>query len=183
MKMTIITPCYRIKNLQTIFESLNFDYIEEWIIVYDGDKIIKNPYIFKDNSKISEYVCYNINSNYGNCQRNYGMDSIKNRDTYIYFLDDDNIIHKNLYLLLKNLNYDNIFIITFDQFPILLGNNIEIGKIDTAMFLIHYELCKDVRWNIEISHADFLFIQTCFYNNPNKWLYIDKELCYYNYIK
>ena len=55
-KMTIITPSYRINNLQEIKKSLNFDYIDEWIIVYDGNKIESNPNIFNGNEKIREYV-------------------------------------------------------------------------------------------------------------------------------
>ena len=38
-KLTIITPSYRINNLHEIKKSLNFEYIDEWIIVYDGNKI------------------------------------------------------------------------------------------------------------------------------------------------
>ena len=38
-KLTIITPSYRINNLIEIKKSLNFEYIDEWIIVYDGNKI------------------------------------------------------------------------------------------------------------------------------------------------
>ena len=41
-KITIITPSYRIDNLYKIKESINFEYVHEWIIVYDGSKIITN---------------------------------------------------------------------------------------------------------------------------------------------
>ena len=37
-----------------IKKSLNFEYIDEWIIVYDGSKIITNPYLFKEDNKIKE---------------------------------------------------------------------------------------------------------------------------------
>ena len=40
-KVTIITPCYRTKNLKQIYNSIDFRYIDEWIIVYDGSKIKK----------------------------------------------------------------------------------------------------------------------------------------------
>ena len=54
--MTIITPSYRVNNLIEIKKSLNFEYIDEWIIVYDGNKIESNPRIFQGNNKIKEYV-------------------------------------------------------------------------------------------------------------------------------
>jgi hypothetical protein len=67
-KLTIITPSYRINNLLEIKKSLNFEYIEEWIIVYDGNRIATNPYIFKENEKIKEYI-YKCSGISGNGQR------------------------------------------------------------------------------------------------------------------
>ena len=40
-KITIITPSYRINNLYKIKESINFEYVHEWIIVYDGSKLLR----------------------------------------------------------------------------------------------------------------------------------------------
>ena len=34
-KITIITPCIRIQNLPMLYESIKFDKIHKWIIVYD----------------------------------------------------------------------------------------------------------------------------------------------------
>ena len=34
-KITIITPCSRIHNLPMLHESIKFDKINKWIIVYD----------------------------------------------------------------------------------------------------------------------------------------------------
>ena len=48
-KITIITPPYSIDNLKKIKPSLNFEYIDDWIIVYDGNKIESNPCIFEEN--------------------------------------------------------------------------------------------------------------------------------------
>jgi hypothetical protein len=90
-KLTIITPSYRINNLLEIKKSLNFEYIEEWIIVYDGNRIATNPYIFKENEKIKEYI-YKCSGISGNGQRNYALTKITNENTLLYYLDDDNII-------------------------------------------------------------------------------------------
>jgi hypothetical protein len=50
-----MTPSYRIENLKK--KSINFEYIDEWIIVYDGNKIKSNPCGFEDNKKLkSKYV-------------------------------------------------------------------------------------------------------------------------------
>ena len=45
-KMTIITPSSRPHNWPTVRNSINFDYVHEWIIVYDGSKIGENPNVF-----------------------------------------------------------------------------------------------------------------------------------------
>jgi hypothetical protein len=37
-KLTIITPSCRVDNLIEIKKSINFEYIDEWIIVYVGNK-------------------------------------------------------------------------------------------------------------------------------------------------
>jgi hypothetical protein len=55
-KKTIITPSYRIDNLRKIKQSISFEYIDEWIIVYDGNKIESNPSIYEENKKIKEYI-------------------------------------------------------------------------------------------------------------------------------
>ena len=44
-KITIITPSYRTTNLHKLRDSINLDYVHQWIIVYDGSKIQNNPKI------------------------------------------------------------------------------------------------------------------------------------------
>ena len=104
-KVTIITPSMRPDNLFKVKKSINFDYVNEWIIVYDGSKILKNPHLFthKENGKIKEYI-HTSQGISGNPQRNYALDQIRNQDTYLYFLDDDNVMHKDLFKLLDILD-------------------------------------------------------------------------------
>ena len=184
-KITIITPCIRPDNLAKIKKSINFDYINEWIIIYDK-KYIKNQHLFEDD-KIKEYEFLGSGIS-GNPQRNYGLDNISNINTYVYFLDDDNIIHPNLYKLLDIIEDNKIY--TFNQkrpdnvFPykeLLLGNKIEIGEIDSAMFLVDYNLCKNIRWIPDKYVADGIFIVECYSENRDKWIYIDELIAYYNY--
>ena len=87
-------------------------YIDEWIIVYDGNKIESNPFIFEENEKIKEYI-YKCDCIAGIGQRNCALTRITNPDTLLYYLDDDNIIHPDLYNLLDF--FDNYRIYTFDQ--------------------------------------------------------------------
>jgi len=184
-KMTIITPSYRVDNLQSVKNSINFDYVDEWIIVYDGNKINDNPNVFKDenNDKIKEYV-YKGEGISGNPQRNYALTQIKNPDTFIYYLDDDNIIHPSLYKLMNIIDKPKMY--TFNQMnktngPLRLkGNNINMWNIDTAMCLIHYNLCNNINWKNNDYDADGTYIKECYKQNKNKHIFVDNTLCYYN---
>jgi len=181
-KMTIITPSIRPKNLLKIKNSINFDYVNEWIIVYDGSKIKENPNLFIDDlnhTKIKEYIYTGIGIS-GNPQRNYALDNIKIKDTYLYYLDDDNEIHKDLYKLLNIADDNKLY--TFNQKNRINGNCIELFHIDTAMMLIDYNLCKDIRWILDKYNADGYYIKECYLNNKDKWIYVNNTLCTYNTI-
>jgi predicted O-methyltransferase YrrM len=180
-KLTIITPSYRIDNLLEIKKSINFDYIDEWIIVYDGSKIVDNPKLFEnqENNKIKEYVYSGVGIS-GNQQRNYALTKISNPDTLLYYLDDDNIIHPNLYKLLNIIDNNKIY--TFNQFNRIKGNNVCIDCIDTAMVILPYTLCKNEKWILDKYNADGYYIQECYNNNKGVHTFIDNDLCYYNKI-
>lgn len=181
-KLTLITPSYRIDNLLKIKKSIDFKYIDEWIIVYDGSKITNNPNLFEnqENNKIKEYL-YEGNGISGNPQRNYALDNITNSNTLLYYLDDDNTIHPNIYRLLNIIDNNKIY--SFNQFDRIKGNNICVGGIDTAMVIIPYKLCKDEKWIIDKYDADGFYIKTCYDKNKNLHIYVDNDLCYYNSIR
>ena len=115
-KITIITSSTNLKYLKEIEKYLLFDFINEWIIIYNGLIIKENPLLFKNNKKIKEYIYSNeemINNGY--VQKNYGLNKISMYNTYIYFLNDNNIIHPRLYNFL--LDEDPKYLIyTFDRF-------------------------------------------------------------------
>ena len=183
-KLTLITPSYRINNLLEIKKSINFEYIEEWIIVYDGSKIINNPRLFEnqENNKIKEYVykCEHGGIS-GNPQRNYALNTITNPNAIIYYLDDDNVIHPNFYKLLNIVDNNKIY--TFNQCNRIKGNNINVCKIDTAMVILPYKLCSNIRWILNKYESDGFYIKECYDKNKNKHIYVDNDLCYYNKIR
>jgi predicted O-methyltransferase YrrM len=180
-KLTLITPSYRVNNLLEIKNSINFDNIEEWIIVYDGSKIIDNPNLFKnqENNKIKEYIykCENGGTT-GNPQRNYALSKITNPNALLYYLDDDNIIHPNIYRLLNIIDNDKIY--TFNQYNRIKGNNVNVNYIDTAMVIIPYNLCKNIKWILDKYNADGYYIKECYDKNKNIHIYVDNDLCYFN---
>ena len=150
-------------------------------------KVVENLNKFrfhKHGDKIKESIYTEENCSWGNGQRNYAMSMIENKNTFIYFLDDDNIIHPHFYSFLQDLNEEPL-IYTFmqDNYGTLsTGDRLYIGGIDTAMFLIHYDLCKNIKWDISKNEADGIFFLDCYHNNEKKHKYIEKTLCYYNYL-
>jgi hypothetical protein len=150
----------------------------------------ENPRLFDKTEeclKIKEYVYNDPESISGNAQRNYALDQITNKDTNIYFLDDDNIIHPDLYKLLDVIEENKIY--TFNQkrpkdiYPyvdLLKGNNVDLFKIDTAMFLIDYRLCRNMNWIVDKYNADGYYIKECYEKNKDSHIYVDNELSYYN---
>lgn len=176
-KLTIITPSYRTNNLQNLKDSINFDYVEEWIIVYDGSKIKKNPNIFSGHPKIKEYI-YTAEGISGNPQRNYALTKVSNPNTSLYYLDDDNIIHNSLYNLLNIL--DNRKMYTFRQVSGLSGDNVNVFSIDTAMCIIPFRICKDIRWLPDKYEADGYYIKQCYDLCYRDHIFVNNDLCYYN---
>lgn len=183
-KMTIITPSYRIDKLPRVRDSIDFNYVDEWFIIYDGSKIKENPNLFKDDihkDKIKEFVC-NDPGVFGNSQRNFALNKIKNdSETFLYFLDDDNIIHEGLYKLLNIANKN--FFYTFNQSYRLKGNTLKIGQIDTAMLLISFSVCKYIRWYPHEYGSDGFYFYDCYNANLHRHIFVDNDLCYYNALK
>lgn len=175
-KLTIITPSYRTHNLTKIKDSINFDYVEEWIIVYDGTKV-PDGFTFFNHPKIKEYVFSGPGIS-GNPQRNFALNSIQKENTMLYFLDDDNIMHPDLIKFMDICENDTIY--TFNQTNRLLGNNIALNHIDTACLLIDFSLCKDIRWIPSLYEADGHYIIDCYKRNKSAHCYIGNDLCYYN---
>jgi len=184
-KVSIITPCIHPENLFRIKESIPFDYVHEWIIVYDESKL-SNPHLFQQDN-IKEYSCQG-KSICGNAQRNYGLDHLTG-DTYVYFLDDDNIIHPDFHTILKDLEPNRIYTFGQQRPPtecpykdILTGDEIAMFQIDTSMFLVDSSLCKEIRWVVDEYASDAIFIVECYSNHLHKWIHLNKIVSYYNYL-
>ena len=105
-------------------------------------------------------------------------------------MDDDNIIHPNLYNLFTFVKHNNIY--TFDHKRLsniagsygetLKGNDISWKKVDTSQILLYYPLIKNIRWNINIYQSDYCYIKKCCVNNYKVHKYIPFEISYWNYL-
>lgn len=188
-KLTLITPSIRPGNIMKLYQSIRFEYVDKWYIVYDGKHVLENPHLFggggNQHHQIVELV-YSSHGISGNPQRNHALDIIKqhNPNTYVYFLDDDNVIHPSLYSLLDVIDDNRMY--TFNRVngeeggQVICGNNPTVNNIDTSQFLVDFSLISNIHWIPVLYNADGYFIELCRYLNTDKWIYVKNVMAYYN---
>jgi hypothetical protein len=179
MILNIITPCTRPENLHKISKSINIPRENyRWIVVFDDDKL-PSLELIPDNCET--YFHKDPLSSWGNAQRNFAIDKIE--DGYVYFNDDDTILHEDLFFSIKDMSFD--FLSFSQQFPNgkirLKGDGIGVNLTDSNNFVVSRSLIGNTRWELSIYSADGIFARQCFLNS-SKTLFIDKVLSTYNYL-
>ena len=163
-RLIIVTPSSRPLHQLQAMRSIRFRLISQWIIIHDTRKRPNATAVFssrKHSDKIIELFC-NDSGGWGNAQRNFALDHIP--VTYpglLYFLDDDNYIHGNLWNIVQTMPSDGIA--TFDTvwpvggpFP---GDSCRRGAIDSSMFLVGRAVVGGIRWDTGDYSADGRFIE------------------------
>jgi hypothetical protein len=180
MFINIITPCSRPENLSKISASINIPKENyRWIVVCDSTEL-PNENLIPKNCEI--YYHKDFSSISGNSQRNYALDLVEYG--YVYFNDDDTLVHPELWENIKEL--DNDFI-SFMQVTTtgnlrLIGNRIEVGGIDSHNFLVSKKLCGDSKFEKNLYHADGLFAEECYKKSKNP-SHLPKVLSIYNLLR
>jgi len=180
--VNIITPSIHPENLKRIYETIKpFGDKEKvwWYIVYDLEK---GERMFKDVPWVREF--WLLDHCWGNPQRNYALNLIK--DGWCYFLDDDNVLHPKLVEEIESITDPNIQGILFRQlfFKQRFARVIHPKQccIDQAQFALKRELIGDKRYELGYT-ADGKFIEELYRDYPEKFLRIEKILCFYNYLR
>jgi glycosyltransferase involved in cell wall biosynthesis len=116
----------------------------------------------------------------GNNYRNIGV--TKATGDWIYFLDDDNIVHPNFSDLLEYIDRDKDVIffsqIFANQKLRLMPITIDVGGIDTAMFLVKKSVMDNHKWEEGAYTADGILAKELSNYNCQ---YIYTPYCFYNY--
>ena len=180
--LSIITACSRRDNLQAIYDSMDFRIIHMWYVIYDTSKGRSYTHQFKGHAKIKE-IDYDKEGVCGHPQINHAIDLIEGG--FVYIVDDDNIIHPEFWTTYSDLDPDYIY--TWDQNRvrekrIATGGKIQKFLIDTSQFIVPRKYIGDIRWDNHRRIADFTFINTIHEKYSNKFKYINKILCYHNYL-
>lgn len=181
--LNIITPCSRPENLKTIEKSINIprEYFK-WFIIFDNNKIpdvyipsIAQAYHYTEKGSVA-----------GHAQRNFALSLIDNG--YIYFNDDDTLIHPMLWTAIEKIILNNTHdFISFDQKQKngkhrLYGYNIKVNHIDSHNFITHSDLCKNIRFHSNRYNADGYFATDCAKLSRSP-IYIAQYLSVYNYLR
>jgi glycosyltransferase involved in cell wall biosynthesis len=181
MELFIVTPCCRPNFLPKLYDSIDFDKVTQWIIVYDTSKGVKYEKKYLEHPKIYEIECDKRNVG-GGIARQQALDIIK--DGFVYFLDDDNIIHPNFWNIFNNARLEKFY--TFNCIAainekILYGDSCKRGTIDTGQYLIPRKLIGNTIWQ-NIYTGDGYFIEEIYNNHSDKHCYVNEIAAYYNYI-
>lgn len=179
MFLNIITPCSRPENLHTIAKSINIPRENyRWIVVFDAEELPSSDLIPEN---CEPYAHKDPNSFSGNGQRNFAIDKIESG--YVYFNDDDTILHKDLYESIKDMDFD---FITFSQeWPNgtmrLTGDTVGVNYTDSHNFVLSSSLIGNTRWQLGIYSADGIFAYDCGSKTTPK--FINKVLSTYNTLR
>jgi len=184
-KLNIITPCSRPENLLKLKESIHFDKIHMWYIVYDTSHDRTYTKQFLDDPKITELECSDT-GRAGHPMRNFAIKQIN--DGLIYNLDDDTIMHPEFWNLLPNMDMTHFY--SFDQVNnscfgtdgILKGNTLKVQKIDTAQFVVPKALVETIEFQKDNYKADGEYIVEVNKQNPGRHIYFPILASYYNYL-
>jgi len=175
----IITPCSRPDNLEIIKKSIpetclwwvGLDAKVEKEVIVEKAKIVKSPY----------------SGNFGNMTRNYVMENLQADDSdWVYFLDDDNVVHPEWLEGVSDHLKNNNFIVWGQlhkngQIRLKPVTEPRVNRIDTACFMIRWEILKNFRFHESAYAADGILAEKIY--DKVGCTKLDKYLCYYNFIR
>ncbi len=179
IKLHIITPCCRPENLKQIAESINIPRASyKWWVVMDATPEETDTTLVPETANLIFHK--NKKSVAGHAQRNFALELIK--DGYVYFLDDDTLMHPDLYKAIAILPEENDFI-HFDQAhpdgTKRIGGTVEVNHIDTGSAVASRELIGYNRFRTDLYNADGFFWKAVS-RNAKRPKYINQTLSIYN---
>jgi hypothetical protein len=186
----IITPAYRLDNLEKVYNSIltNDDIV--WHISKSSKTEKINFDFIKSDNRIRFYDV-DCDDSDTTTKRNVILNTIKNG--YFCFLDDDTIFHKNMYIKYLECK-DNNFI------GMLIGEQLDKNgklrltpsspiytKIDTGNVLSHSNCLSICKWPETHQHRknakDFLFWESVYKFYNNKCTIWNQPISYYNKLR
>jgi hypothetical protein len=197
-QLTIVTPVSRPQNIPAVLASVlaapkpSILWLR-WLLVLDGRKVPAWPVALAEELARYDFVRCEINSSPGiggNSQRNWAIELMESG--FLYFLDDDNLLHERLLeaLVEERRRWPNCGGFMFHQRSRknrrnlrALRANVRPGAIDTGQFVVHRDVIGNVRWEPFHPCADGTFIRAVYQANSDRFRFVDEVLCYYNELR
>ena len=172
----IVTPCSRPQNLKRIKQ-----YIPDfatWVVMMDASTDYKEA----TGANVTHYS--KQTGHWGHPLRNEFLDLYADQftqDDWVYFLDDDNIIHPNFLKTYPQIQFFDSSIVTWGQEGRLRPTDQpRVGNIDTACFMFKPYQLPTLRFQMAYE-ADGMFAQAAALRGT--LICVDQYLCYYNALK
>eukprot|EP00597_Dinobryon_sp_UTEXLB2267_P007127 CAMPEP_0170085832 /NCGR_PEP_ID=MMETSP0019_2-20121128/20627_1 /TAXON_ID=98059 /ORGANISM="Dinobryon sp., Strain UTEXLB2267" /LENGTH=368 /DNA_ID=CAMNT_0010302511 /DNA_START=461 /DNA_END=1567 /DNA_ORIENTATION=+ len=172
-RVTLITPSGRPHLLEEVKKSIRFSFVKEWIIVHDH-KQNESIAVFKGRHPKIREIFNKDDGNFGNPERNFGMDSVPlDRTGWVYFLDDDNYVHVNMWTLMQQQPLGHIVFTgqlqgcPLDDHTAYFPQKCLVYWVDTGVGFFDRQLLLDMHWDPVRHEADGLFYQTVCNAHPD----------------
>lgn len=198
MNLHIITRCTRPHNLNEVKESVYSSTLFQvtWWVIFDT-RVVKDV----DADFLADLTSHQgvplflkgEDGDYGHSLLSTVLDKID--DGFVYFLDDDNVIHKDFYekvlLAIKNNPDKKGFVFSQQvdgkdftglQIREAKPENTKLQHIDMAQFVLRRDLIGKYRFRYKEYKADGYFIEDIFNQNKSDFFFMSDVLCYYNYL-
>ena len=181
--LSIITPCSRPQNLLRIWPTIPKGC--QWLIVLDRPDSSEVPEELRAAPGV-ELHCLKGGGRWGNAQRNLGL-SLAERD-YVYFLDDDNILHPALLPLLPEHASTERIVVVSQHFAdgrlrLQAAPPVNVGRIDPAQVLVPRRYATQYSWRPTLYVADGLYFRDLYRAFQEQFLFLDVAAAYYNYLR
>lgn len=178
--IAVITACTRPENIEKIHASIG-EIPVHWIIVEDVEALKGRRVTVPRSIHRITVLCHSDKADHagGQCVKNRGLEFVLNtsKEKWVYFLDDDNLMHPGLVPALCEAEAPIVV------FPQLLDNgdvrdvDIRVGSIDQAQYALRATIIGSERIPLNYK-GDGEFIVNL--SSKNTVLKMDKPLCYYN---
>lgn len=205
----VITPVSRPENLDLLFESIypNHRFDTKWMVVID-ETAVPNPFprVFTmlkhlpgvyTQAGVSFYTYPSKDNGLsGNPQRNFALGKLDswliNQDFWVYFLDDDNVMHPDFFQEMSEEIQRAPSTLGFVVDQIWRDGRIRIPAhpnrmrptfCDTAQFLLHCSAIGEDRWDPWDYCADGHFFSKIYRRHSDHFVFVEKRLAYYNALR
>lgn len=193
--LNILTRCTRpnyLLQIKSAIDTNKGDSSIRWHIIFDTSVIkdLDAEMLFNLQNEWTElHFMSGFDGDYGHGLLNSVIDKVS--DGWVWILDDDNQVHPDFFRVISEHLSDDKSIVfnqridgkdfTGQEIRYARPENMKVGGVDSAQYVLSRKLIDDHRLVAGAYVADSIFIEQVYNSNPSEFIFLDVELCYYNY--